>query len=756
MKGALLSKRVPASFLVVFLAVAVPALARQAPAPPPPVPPAAFQVSRATSPVKVDGVLDEDAWAHAAVVPLPFEWAPGDNTPPPVETECLVTFDAASLYLACRASDPDPSAIRAHLMDRDAIDTLIQDDHVGFMIDTYNDKRRAFQFRVNPLGVQADAIFSEMDGVEDWSWDTIWASAGTIGPGGFVVEVAIPFKQIRFPGASEPQTWGFEAFRSYPRNVRHRISSRYTDRSKSCILCQENTLEGFSGIAPGRNIELDPTVTARRTDERDELPSGPMEKGKVIGDVGLTARWGMTSNLVLTGAVNPDFSQVEADVAQLDVNTRFALFYPEKRPFFLEGLDYFTTPFQAVFTRTVADPSAGLKVTGKEGRNAVGVFITRDRVNNLVIPSNESSDMASTSDDVTGTVVRYRRDIGGESTLGALYAGREAGAYFNRVYGADGFFRFSPSDTVQFQFLHSDTEYSQEVAEAHDQPTDVGGGNALVAVYQHVGRSWVWVADYTDLDPAFRGDSGYMPRVDVRTGQAQVQRRFWGSATSWFTRMNVGVRGLVTEDHDGRLTDQTAAAYVNYMGPWQSEAFANIRLDKETYEGVTYSLRRHMFNFAIQPAGAIRLGIDGQVGDDIDFANAQPASLVRLAPFLEWKIRKPLNLQVSHAYERLAVEEGRLYAANLTQLRAVYHFNVHTFVRAILQYTDVARDPALYTSEVASSTRRLFSQYLFSYKLNPRTVLLVGYSDNLAAASRDPLTQTNRTFFVKIGYAWVL
>jgi len=163
-----------------------------------------------------------------------------------------------------------------------------------------------------------------------------------------------------------------------------------------------------------------------------------------------------------------------------------------------------------------------------------------------------------------------------------------------------------------------------------------------------------------------------------------------------------------------------------------------------------------MFDFAIQPTGAFRVGLDGQVGDDIDVANAQPASLVRLAPFLEWKVGKPLNLQVSHTYERLSVDGGRLYAANLTQLRAIYHFNVHTFVRAILQYTDVARDPDLYTSPVSSSTRRLFSQYLFSYKLNPRTVLLVGYSDNFDAASSDPLTQTNRTFFVKIGYAWVL
>ena len=487
-----MSNRTVALSLILLPTLGGSALAGQAAAPAGPVPPARFQVSRAVTAITVDGVLDEDAWKAAAVVPLPFEWAPGDNTPPPVATECLVTYDAARLYLACRASDPDPSRIRAHLMDRDAIDTLIQDDHVGFMIDTFNDQRRAFQFRVNPLGVQADAIFSELDGVEDWSWDTIWTSAGKIGAGGYAVEIAISFKQLRFPHTSGPQTWGFEAFRSYPRNVRHRISSRYTDRNTSCLLCQQNLVEGFEGIAPGRKIELDPTVTGHRTDERADPPAGPMARGKAMGEAGLTARWGIASNLVLGGAVNPDFSQVEADVAQLDVNTRFALFYPEKRPFFLEGLDFFTTPFQAVFTRTVADPAGGLKLTGKAGRNAIGVFVTRDRVNNLVIPSNQDSNLASTPDDVTGAVVRYRRDLGSQSTLGFLYTGRESAGYHNRVFGPDAFVRLSQSDAVRVQFLHSDTAYPASVAEEQAQKATLGGGNALLVEYQHVGRSWIW------------------------------------------------------------------------------------------------------------------------------------------------------------------------------------------------------------------------------------------------------------------------
>ncbi|MEA2691369.1 MAG: hypothetical protein QOJ16_756, partial [Acidobacteriota bacterium] len=323
-----------------------------------------FAVTRAASAIKIDGVLDEEAWKSALTIDLPYEWFPGDNVPPRVRTEAKVTFDADNLYVAFHCEDPDPGAIRAHLIDRDAIGTFIQDDHVGFNLDTFDDEQRAFQFRVNPFGVQVDAVFSEVNSAEDFSWDAIWASAGRVTRDGYVVEIAIPFRQLRFPRSSAPQTWGIEFFRSYPRDVRYRMSSRYTDRAKDCILCQENKVAGFAGIAPGRNLELDPTLTSQRSDAQPPgaFPEGGLDRGKTKTDPGLTARWGFSPNASLSAAINPDFSQVEADVAQLGINTRFALFYPEKRPFFLEGADLFLTPLQAVFTRTVADPDWGVKL----------------------------------------------------------------------------------------------------------------------------------------------------------------------------------------------------------------------------------------------------------------------------------------------------------------------------------------------------------------------------------------------------------
>jgi hypothetical protein len=231
-----------------------------------------YSVQKAVSRIKIDGVLDEEAWKYPEKIELPFEWMPGDNIPAPVKTECLVTYDRSKFYVAFRCFDPNPEKIRAHFMDRDSIDTFIQDDYVSFLIDTFNDQRRAFQFRVNPLGVQVDGVFSELEGYEDFSWDTIWESAGRITRFGYVVETAIPFNQLRFPKGKGVQTWGFGANRSYPRIDRHRLTSHVRDRNKSCILCQMNKLTGFAGISPGNNLEFDPTVTASRTDKRDTFP----------------------------------------------------------------------------------------------------------------------------------------------------------------------------------------------------------------------------------------------------------------------------------------------------------------------------------------------------------------------------------------------------------------------------------------------------------------------------------------------------
>jgi hypothetical protein len=719
--------------------------------------PKVYTIAAATSAIRVDGVLDEKAWEDATVIKVLYEWLPGDNIPAPVDTDCLVTFDKNNFYIAFRCFDPEPPKIRAHLMDRDAMELFIQDDHIDFMLDTFNDERRAFQFRANPLGVQADANFSESEGYEDFSWDAIWTSKGNITDWGYAVEIAIPFNQLRFPRTADVQTWGISVGRSYPRSVRHRMTSHRRDRDLTCIQCQFDKIVGIQGISPGLNIELDPTLTTIRTDRREDFPMNPdssMKNGKIDPDPGLTARWGITPNLILNAAVNPDFSQVEADVRELEVNTRFAIRYPEKRPFFLEGADFFLTPMEAVFTRTVADPDGGLKLTGKIGKNAFGVFGAYDRVNNLLFPSNQGSLSAAVDQGVTSGVVRYRRDIGRTSNIGVLYTGRVSDDYYNHVAGIDGFFQISRTKQFRIQYLHSETKYAEEVASDFGQKTGAMGGDALYAEFMHFGRNWMYLFNYEDRNPDFRADYGYIPRVDMRRGTGLLGYTFWGKQGDWFNQIRLMLHGILVYDHDGNLTDRGVNIAASYQGPLQSNIVVQYDKSREFYLAKYYDLDNIIVVTELKPIGGLRLNAIVQVGDAIDYTNARQANGMNLLPSLEFSLGRHINVNLQHAYQRLSREGGEIFTANLSQVNLIYNFNVRTFFRVIVQYLDVARNPDLYSFPIADKTQTVFTQFLFSYKINPQTVLFIGYSDNYLGYTNIDVTQTSRTFFVKLGYAW--
>ena len=244
-----------------------------------------------------------------------------------------------NIYFLFIANDHSPEEIRANIADRD---TAFRDDFVGFFLDTFNDERRAYEIFVNPMGVQHDGIYNEVGSTqEDFSWDAIWKSAAKITEYGYVVEIAFPFNQLRFSRTDGEQTWGFLPLRAYPRSSRHMIASWDLDPDSNSTLSQTMKIIGFEGIKPGKNIEVSPTVTASSHVERTDFPDGDFGDTENKSDVGVTARWGITPNITAQLAVNPDFSQVEADAVQLNINERFALQYQEKRPFFMEGMDIF-------------------------------------------------------------------------------------------------------------------------------------------------------------------------------------------------------------------------------------------------------------------------------------------------------------------------------------------------------------------------------------------------------------------------------
>jgi hypothetical protein len=721
-----------------------------------------FVVERARADVRVDGRMDEAAWTSGQVIPLPYESNPGDNTPARVETRCLVTFDAANLYLGCRAIDPDPARIRAFITDRDDIDSH---DRVVFTLDPFNDGRRAFEFGVSALGVQSDAVFNQQGsgdgggggGNRDASWDAIWSSAGRVTGDGYVVEAAIPFKSLRFPSDAGVQSWGFFVSRYWPRSEAVETRSMHWDRSNACELCQANVLTGFQDIAPGRNLQFTPAVVAGRTDSRS-APDQALENGSATSELSLDALWGVTSNLTVNVTLNPDFSQVEADAPQLDVNNRFGLFFPEKRSFFQEGGDFFATPIQALFTRTIVSPDFGGKLTGKAGASALGVMLARDELPTLTFPGAEGSSAIALDDKVVTGVARLRRDVGSSNNVGALLVTREGSRYFNRVLGADAVIRPLGAVTARVQVLHSETSYAPPIALENDQPEGAFGGDAGRLEVTYETRSWFARTFVERLSDGFRADAGFVNQVDVQRANLWLRRTFWGDET-WFTRINLSGGFWHNETTAGLLLDEGVWLSSTLQGPAQSNVWVNPNLRQEQFEGVTHTFPQVWFGGGVEPSGAVSFEFFGNVGQSVDYANGRLADQLQLNPQVGIRIGPRIDLQLRHSFRRLSFEGRSVVDANVSQLRGVYNFTPRTFFRAIVQHRSTERDPDLYRDDVGRFRRSVLTQFLFSYKLNPQSVLFVGYGDaREGSTDRDflvsALVQTDRTFFVKASYAW--
>ncbi len=706
--------------------------------------------------VKIDGVLDEAVWLKPPTFTLDYETNPGDNSKAPVRTDMWITYDHSLLYVAARAYDPNPEMIRARLTDRDR---AFQDDFLGVVLDTFNDERRAFEFFVNPLGVQMDLSQNDITGNEDESWDAIWDSAGKVTSKGYEVEIAIPFTSLRFPNSSGEQTWGIDALRIWPRDQRYRIGLNKLPRGRNCYLCNESKLQGFNGIKPGRNLEFDPTLTGLNSEERVD-PSQNFERDGTA-EPGITGRWGVTPGITLNGAMNPDFSQVEADAAQLTVNTQFAIFYPEKRPFFLEGADLFDTKIMAFYSRDIADPNWGMKVSGKQGKSAFGAIVSRDDQTNFLFPGSQFSNLGSLDQENTSSIMRYRYDLGSGSTIGGIFTSRDGEGYHNHVLGADALIRWG-NEAVRIEMLGSGTEYPVSIQNDFGQPAGTLRGTATRAVYEHSERLWTGYLQYMGAGNDFRADLGFIPQVGYHKGYGFLER-YWFSDHNehWWRKLAFGTETTQLYDRDGNPLQNQVAPYFWLNGP--REFFTNlyVGIGPSYFNGRRFD--RNFFNgfMEMRPSGTVYVNFEGRAGQEIDYDNVRQGNILRLNPGVRFDLARHLRLEVNDSYERLHVDGGELYHANVSDVRITYQLNTRTFVRLITQYFDVTRNPALYTFPVSENDQSLFNQFLFSYKINPQVVLFLGYSDNYANGLYSnglnySLSQGNRTLFFKVGYAFVL
>ncbi|HPR65395.1 MAG TPA: DUF5916 domain-containing protein [Thermoanaerobaculia bacterium] len=712
---------------------------------------AEVQSIRPTSgPIVLDGILDEPGWVNAWNIEVPIELTPGENIPAPVRTTVWLTHDESNLYAAFKAYDPNPEEIRAHLSDRD---NAWSDDWVGIVLDTFNDQRRDYLFVVNPLGIQMDSI-EVWNGGSGGSWDGIWDAVCKIESWGWTAEMKIPFSTLRFQRVPGEQIWGFDAVRGYTRSFHRQMGAFPRDRNNNCYLCQAIKIKGFAGLTPGLNLEVNPTLTAVATDSRPDFPGGSMERDREDVEAGLTVKWGFTTNLTLSSTLNPDFSQVEADSLQLDVNEPFALYYEEKRPFFMEGADIFSNQFNTVYTRTVREPSWGLKLTGKEKSHTLGAYLVQDDTTNVILPGSQGSSWLTLDTDSMSTVVRYAKDFGDSYTFGTHLTGRKGDGYQNSVLGLDGNLRFTDRDWFKILVVGSSTEYPDRVVEDYDQPSGSFSDFAGWFYFRHSSRNFVWVAEYVDVGEDFRADMGYMPQVDYRQIRGAAEYSWIPVGETWFTGLSVEAGGWKREDQQGEVLQDNGYITANYTGPLQSHVMLEYDRTREGYGQEIYNLNRYYIHNCMSPNGDFHYWINFWWGDRIDYVNHRPGNRFRTNVGLQHKPGRHLEYWFDLTYEKMSVPEGRLYTARIGQVTMTYQFTPRTFLRLILQGVDHQYETDLYIDDREPESKNLFTQMLYSYKLNPRTVLFLGYSDTRLGDQDIDLTQLNRTVFLKIGYAW--
>jgi hypothetical protein len=760
--------------------------------------------------ITLDGDLSEPFWSEAATLTNFTQLEPAEGASASERTEVLLFYTPQALYIGVRAYVSNPSRLRATLADRDKI---TQDDHIQILLDTFNDRRRAYALFVNPLGIQQDGIYSEASGRRreertDFSPDFIFDSRGRVTAEGYVVEMRIPFKSLKF-SSPKLQTWGI--------NVIRRIAATGAEeawaplsRSNPSRLEQGGTIVGIRELRPGALIEINPTATGKR---EGEVQDDRFRHNGVESDLGVNLKYGVTSNLTLDATINPDFSQIEADAGQITTNERFAISFPEKRPFFLEGAEIFATPEPLVYTRAIVDPAGGAKLTGKVGAISIGYLGAVDES-----PLNGGTTSYSpTPERAIFNIARLQRDIGTGTSVGMLLTDREAGDEYNRVASVDARTRLRSVYTWQAQLAGAQTRVwrqdtgGADTARIGDDRVAVAqkdmSGHLFSTALDRSGRNWGFRFQVKDISDEFRARSGFVRRLGV-TDFFYVQRlTFFGKPgallESW------GPFFIGNRIYDGRDF---------WDGEDPNEGSANLRMNFNLRGNNRVSLGYANRFFVLDPSRYRRYRyVDGaeiaRTGEDAVFAIREMEGLdgfsaeVNSSYFktlsakaevkweetpifaegtrgAQWSVEgemgiRPtdaLRLEATLRHARIDRQDGSFYSrATLPRLRVEYQLSRSIFLRAVGQYSleevDLLRapdgTPYLYADAPLRirggqlraaedlQTNPLRLDLLFSYQPSPGTVVFLGYGREMTdneAFRFSPLEPRADGLFAKVSY----
>jgi len=734
-------------------------------------------IPRLDARVVVDGVLDEPAWTQAAVLDGFHQYQPVDGQAALERTEVLVWYAPNALMVGIKAHAANVATLRATLADRDRIEN---DDHVVLYLDTFNDRRRAFMFGVNPLGVQLDGVRTEgaasaahiYGGSIDYSPDFFYESKGRVTADGYVVEVRIPFKSLRFPG-TRAQEWGFNVHRFSPSTG---YEDTWTDvrRAGASFLGQGGALTGLHDLERGVVTEVQPFVTGNAAGQRGA--DGQFMRGRLNTTTGANVRLGFTQ-VSLDATLNPDFSQVESDAGLVTVNERFALYVPEKRPFFLEGIELFATPNQLIYTRQLKDPSVGGKVTGKLGAYSVALLSANDHL---------------TTDNAQFTIGRVRRDLGGDSNIGLAVTDREEGGAYNRVAAADARIVFKKLYYLEAQIGSASTR-------------DPSGATRDGAIWKlendRTGRYWGYNVQWIDIARGFESQAGFVPRTGI-------------TSFHWFNRLSAyGDKGALVEQisfnmFPSRIWRSAGAlnsapiegsdqlmVWARLRGGWDirlNAARAFYAVDPSAYASYATSTDLSGAGFvtgstlvpyhpATRQTGLA--DVSAQVSTPVlQWANAEFGVERRTLPiFAEGSRGNDLRLSAGVSLRPTAAVrvEGTLATSHITRandasvyandviprVKVEYQLTRAMFFRVVSEYhsqrLDALRGPdgrVLYIAgrpSAPSESSRLRVDWLMSYQPVPGTVAFLGYGTGMDAPQSDAygtLRRSDDAFFVKLAY----
>ena len=701
--------------------------------------------------IELTGKLSDPRWSAAQPIEIGIEIMPSENIPAPARATLRIVYNSDYVYFGFRCDDPDPSAIRAHITDRDKI---FDDDYVGMILDTYGDFQRSFEFMVNPYGIQADEL--RVGNNEDPSFDTVWKTAADINGSGWTAEMAIPFKSLRFPSTRE-QKWVAMFFRNFPRGSRHQLSWTPYDRNNPCVVCQGGNITGIVDVQSVTSVDILPYIIGKQSGSLTN-PSDPttqFQNGKIIGQVGGSIRYSPSPDLAIEAVVNPDFSQVESDATQISINSPFALNYPEKRPFFVFGSEMFQNMIGTFYSRMINNPIGAARILGKSGSFSFSYLAAGDRNTPYLVPGEERSNFAATNLESFSNIARARYDFGNETFFGGMVTTRNTATAHNYVGGIDWNYKFTDSYSLAGQVAYSDTKEIDDVTLNSDTRKfgDTGhdaafnGEQYSGAVYQFMlrrdAREYSASLIYMDRSPVFQAQNGFIPNTDTRMAFFQHQYSFYpngGLVDQWSLVSNAGLHF----NHEGVRKEKWFVPGVDVLLKGQTDVTVTyFMVNDELFGGTQFdNINRTQININARPDGSLSLFFNGSFGRFIRRSDNPEMGTGHTIDFTA-RLRPTFRLQLDLSYSRsrlASVAHGTLfYDGYIARLLGLYQFTPELYLRVIGQYDQFNKALDFYP--------------LFSYKLNPFTIFYAGSTYSMSDFG-DPfgVKQTARQYFLKLQY----